>query len=96
MTSTVDLSLLASSKLWEAVNDVDSATWWAVMGVSDVGAAGGQVFVQATGDAPLTKMVEQLKADQLQFAILRILGVDPRGGVRSVRLKTVFISWCVA
>lgn len=83
-----DISAVEGAGLWERAGRDDDSFWWAVIGLDK-----NKAYVQAIGDTDIAQMLELLAADQIQYGIVKIMGVDPKGSVVSKRSKTVFFTW---
>lgn len=86
-----DVSALEGAKLFERFSNEGELVW----GLFSYENAGGKqrVFTTHLGDTNLDGLKAALKKDQIQFGILKVMGVDPKGAVVSRRAKFVFFTW---
>lgn len=65
---------------------------WAIIGLK-AGGAKPLAYVKALGDTPLADLMSRFADDEVAFAIVKVMGVDPKGAVVSRRTKGIFFTW---
>lgn len=83
-----DISLLEAARVYERLSAKEPEIWWAIIGFEK-----NKAFVKALGNTPLDKMTAEFSDDAVEFACVRVDGVDPKGSVVSRRTKFAFLQW---
>jgi hypothetical protein len=77
----LDVSDLDKNKIMDRMGS-DAEWWWCVVNI-EPSAGGGKpaAKLQAHGDTDVKTMLDYLFDDQIQYGLIKVLGVDARGAV---------------
>ena len=87
--SNVDLSDPAIADTWKALGEKGAVENWMLLNFVDK----KKLQVLSKGKGGLSELKEQLKDDEVMFAILRVGAEDRKEALTSIRQKFMMITW---
>jgi len=89
----VDITALEACGLWHHLERTEGDEWCLVRLDADASGHGVRATLETVSNKPLAALAARLDDSRIQFACVKLHGVDPRGTVVSKRAKFVFLSW---